>query len=162
MELYQLIINQAANALDEDVGSGDISAQLIDADAILETELLVREDAVLCGCQWFDEVFRQCDEKIITRWRAGDGEQVSANTVVCEVAGPARAVLTAERSALNFLQTLSGTATRTREFADHNQAYLNAGFSTLVKPSRNSGLPKNMPSSVVAAAIIVSACSTLS
>jgi nicotinate-nucleotide pyrophosphorylase (carboxylating) len=109
MELYQLIINQAANALDEDVGSGDISANLIDAEAWLETELLVREDAVLCGCQWFDEVFRQCDEKISTQWHAGDGDQITANSVVCEVSGPARGLLTAERSALNFLQTLNQT-----------------------------------------------------
>jgi len=118
MELYQLIINQAANALDEDVGSGDISANLINAGAWLETELLVREDAVLCGCQWFDEVFRQCDDKISTRWHAGDGDRITANSVVCEVSGPARGLLTAERSALNFLQTLSGTATLTRAYSD--------------------------------------------
>ena len=118
MELYQLIINQVANALDEDVGSGDISAELIDAEVSLETELLVREDAVLCGCQWFDEVFRQCDEKISTRWHASDGEGITANSVVCEVSGPARGLLTAERSALNFLQTLSGTATLTRTYSD--------------------------------------------
>jgi len=118
VELYQLIINQAANALDEDVGSGDISADLIDAGVWLETELLVREEAVLCGCQWFDEVFRQCDEKITTRWHAGDGERITANSVVCEVSGPARGILTAERSALNFLQTLSGTATLTRTYSD--------------------------------------------
>ena len=118
MELYQLIINQAANALDEDVGSGDISAALIDADSRLETELLLREDAVLCGCQWFDEVFRQCDERIEVRWQAGDGDAITANSVVCEVSGPARGLLTAERSAINFLQTLSGTATLTRSYAD--------------------------------------------
>jgi len=118
VELYQLIINQAANALDEDVGSGDISAELIDAEFWLETELLVREDAVLCGCQWFDEVFRQCDEKITTRWHASDGDRITANSVVCEVSGPARGLLTAERSALNFLQTLSGTATLTRTYSD--------------------------------------------
>ncbi|MCP4471467.1 MAG: carboxylating nicotinate-nucleotide diphosphorylase [Gammaproteobacteria bacterium] len=118
MELYQLIINQAANALDEDVGSGDISAALIDSGRWLDTELLVREDAVLCGCQWFEEVFRQCDERITIQWRASDGENIEANTVVCEVAGPARGLLSAERSALNFLQTLSGTATLTRSYAD--------------------------------------------
>jgi len=118
VELYQLIINQAANALDEDVGSGDISADLIDAGVWLETELLVREEAVLCGCQWFDEVFRQCDEKISTHWHTGDGERITANSVVCEVSGPARGILTAERSALNFLQTLSGTATLTRTYSD--------------------------------------------
>ena len=118
MELYQLIVNQAANALDEDVGSGDISAALIDAAAELDTELLVREDAVLCGTPWFDEVFRQCDASIEIEWQAGDGEQVGANSSVARVSGPARAVLTAERSALNFLQTLSGTATVTRRYAD--------------------------------------------
>jgi nicotinate-nucleotide pyrophosphorylase (carboxylating) len=118
VELYQLIINQAANALDEDVGSGDISAGLIDAGSRLETELLVREDAVLCGCQWFDEVFRQCDDSITTHWHAGDGDRIMANTVVCEVSGPARGLLTAERSALNFLQTLSGTATLTQTYTD--------------------------------------------
>jgi len=118
MELYQLIINQAANALDEDVGSGDISGSLIDAEARLETELLLREDAVLCGCQWFDEVFRQCDERIEIHWLAGDGDSVPANSVVCEVSGPARGLLMAERSALNFLQTLSGTATLTRTYTD--------------------------------------------
>jgi len=118
MELYQLIINQAANALDEDVGSGDISAALIDADARLDTELLVREDAVLCGCQWFDEVMRQCDAGIDIRWLAADGDAISANSVVCEVSGPARGLLTAERSAINFLQTLSGTATTARTYAE--------------------------------------------
>jgi nicotinate-nucleotide pyrophosphorylase (carboxylating) len=118
MELYQLIINQAANALDEDVGSGDISAELIDAESRLETQLLVREDAVLCGCQWFDEVFRQCDERIAVHWLAGDGDAIAANSVVCEVSGPARGLLTAERSAINFLQTLSGTATLTRSYAE--------------------------------------------
>jgi nicotinate-nucleotide pyrophosphorylase (carboxylating) len=118
VELYQLIINQAANALDEDVGSGDISAGLIDAGVRLETELLVREDAILCGCQWFDEVFRQCDDSITTNWHAGDGDRITANSVVCQVSGPARGLLTAERSALNFLQTLSGTATLTQICAD--------------------------------------------
>ena len=118
MDLYQTIINQVANALDEDVGSGDISASLIDESTRLQTELLVREDAVLCGCQWFDEVFRQCDAAIETHWRAQDGDAISAGSVICEVSGPARGLLTAERSALNFLQTLSGTATVTRAYAD--------------------------------------------
>jgi len=118
MDLYQVIINQVANALDEDVGSGDISAQLIDESAQLETELLAREEAVLCGIQWFDEVFRQCDSRIATRWQARDGDSIGAGDVVCEVSGPARGLLTAERSALNFLQTLSGTATLTRRYCE--------------------------------------------
>ncbi len=118
MEFYQLIVNQVANALDEDVGSGDISAELISAETRLETELLVREDAVLCGCPWVDEVFRQCDESIAVSWRARDGDVVEAGQIVAEIGGPARALLTGERSALNFLQTLSGTATTTRRFVD--------------------------------------------
>jgi nicotinate-nucleotide pyrophosphorylase (carboxylating) len=118
MDMYQQIVNQVANALDEDVGSGDISAQLIDASTQLQTELLVREDAVLCGIEWFDEVFRQCDAAIRTQWHARDGDSISANSVICEVSGPARGLLTAERSALNFLQTLSGTATLTRTYAE--------------------------------------------
>ncbi|MEM7561506.1 MAG: carboxylating nicotinate-nucleotide diphosphorylase [Pseudomonadota bacterium] len=117
MELYQLIINQVANALDEDVGSGDISAELIDETSQLKTELLVREDAVLCGCPWFDEVFRQCDASVKVNWLASDGASLTANQVICEISGNARAILTAERSAMNFLQTLSATATETKRYS---------------------------------------------
>ncbi len=113
-----IITEQVARALREDIGDGDISALLIDADSRLETELLVREDAVVCGCRWFDESFRQCDPSIRIDWRVDDGDRVEAGSVLCEVAGPARAILTAERCALNFLQTLSGTATLTRAYAD--------------------------------------------
>ncbi len=112
------IAAQVARALREDVGDGDISAELIDRDTRLETELLVREDAVLCGCRWFEQSFHQCDPSIEVAWRAADGDRVKAGSVLCEVSGPARAVLTAERCALNFLQTLSGTATVTRLYAD--------------------------------------------
>ena len=154
MELYQLIINQAANALDEDVGSGDISAALIDADGRLDTELLVREDAVLCGCQWFDEVMRQCDAGIDVRWLAGDGDAISANSVVCEVSGPARGLLTAERSAINFLQTLSGTATTVRTYA--SASVIPAAASSIpAKPFPNCASHRSMPCSAVAAATIV-------
>ena len=118
MEFHQLIVNQAANALDEDVGSGDISAELIDVSARLDTELLVREDAVLCGCLWFDEVFRQCDDSIDIEWLARDGDRIAAGSVIARISGAARPLLTAERSALNFLQTLSATATVTRRYAD--------------------------------------------
>jgi nicotinate-nucleotide pyrophosphorylase (carboxylating) len=118
MEFHQLIVNQAANALDEDVGSGDISAELIDASARLDTELLVREDAVLCGCLWFDEVFRQCDDTIDIEWLARDADAITAGSVIARISGAARPLLTAERSALNFLQTLSATATVTRRYAD--------------------------------------------
>ena len=117
MDFTQAIINQVANALDEDVGSGDISAELIDADTRMSTTLLLREDAVLCGVPWFDEVFRQCDPSISTSWQFRDGDSIPANTNICEVSGPARPLLTGERCALNFLQTLSGTATATHALA---------------------------------------------
>lgn len=118
MSLQQLIERQVSQALEEDVGSGDISAQLIDQQTLLATRLLLRENAVLCGCAWFDEVFRQCDEAIEIRWQAQDGDRIEANSMVCEVSGPARGLLSAERSALNFLQTLSATATSTRACVD--------------------------------------------
>lgn len=114
MELDALIREQVAAALAEDVGDGDISADLIDPGARLDTELRVREPAILCGTRWFDEAFRQCDPTIVTAWQAGDGDEIGPGSVVCRVAGPARGLLTAERTALNFLQTLSGTATATR------------------------------------------------
>ena len=116
---YQLTIkDDVARTLAEDMGDGDVSAQLIDPDTRLQTRLLVREDAVLCGTAWFDEVFRQCDEQITATWSANDGDLIKTDDVICEVSGPARALLSAERSALNFLQTLSGTATITRHYAD--------------------------------------------
>jgi len=118
MELPTSIATQVSQALREDIGSGDISAELIDPTARLDTELLLREDAVLCGTAWFDEVCRQCDDSIRVHWYAKDGDRIAADTVLCKVSGPARGLLTAERSALNFLQTLSGTATATRAYVD--------------------------------------------
>jgi len=114
----ELIARQVKLALDEDIGSGDISVQLIPETQHLDTELLVREPAVLCGTNWFDQAFVQCDDAIQIDWLANDGDNIAANCVVCRVAGPARGILSAERTALNFLQTLSATATRTRYFAD--------------------------------------------
>lgn len=118
MRLPKNIQNDVKRVLQEDIGNGDISAQLIDEDATLSMNLLVREDAVLCGSAWFDEVFRQCDRAIKIKWSAGDGDRVIANTNLCTLSGLARALLSAERSALNFLQTLSGTATITRQYVD--------------------------------------------
>lgn len=118
MRLPKNIQNDVKRVLQEDIGNGDISAQLIDEDATLSMNLLVREDAVLCGSAWFDEVFRQCDRAIKIKWSAGDGDRVKANTNLCTLSGLARALLSAERSALNFLQTLSGTATITRQYVD--------------------------------------------
>lgn len=105
-------------ALAEDIGSGDITAMLIPADAVCDATVISREDAVLCGTAWFDAVFLQMDSAIQIAWHAADGDAVTANQTLCTLHGPARPLLTGERTALNFLQTLSGTATQARRYAD--------------------------------------------
>lgn len=105
-------------ALAEDVGGGDLTAALIPAAAQAEATVICREEAVLCGTAWFDEVFRQVAPSIKIEWHAHDGDSVSPNQRMCDMHGPARALLTGERTALNFLQTLSGTATRARRYVD--------------------------------------------
>jgi len=107
-----------AQAIAEDLGSGDLTAALIDARTPGTARVLAREAATLCGTAWFDETFRQIDRDVTVSWRARDGERVAADTIVCELRGPARSLVTGERTALNFLQTLSGTATATRACAD--------------------------------------------
>ncbi|MFT5657316.1 MAG: nicotinate-nucleotide pyrophosphorylase (carboxylating) [Gammaproteobacteria bacterium] len=118
MDLQNHITHDVELALEEDIGAGDVSALLIDANEQLSTRLLVREDAVLCGTAWFDQAFKQCASNVQLEWQAKDGDRVNADSVLCQVSGPARAILTAERTALNFLQTLSGTATTTAYYAD--------------------------------------------
>jgi nicotinate-nucleotide pyrophosphorylase (carboxylating) len=105
-----------AAALAEDVGAGDLTASLIDEDAVVGAQIIARESVVLCGEAWVDEVFRQLDENIIIDWYIGDGSRAEANDVICKLVGPARALLTGERTALNFLQTLSSTATTTADY----------------------------------------------
>ncbi|MCX7036681.1 MAG: carboxylating nicotinate-nucleotide diphosphorylase [Proteobacteria bacterium] len=112
------IAAQIERALAEDVGGGDVTAALIPATTNATATLLSREAAVLCGTAWVDETFRQLDPSVQILWHAQDGDLVAANTVLCELSGPARALLTGERTALNFLQTLSGTATITRRHVD--------------------------------------------
>ena len=107
-----------SRALAEDIGDGDLTAALIPAGARARGRVITREPAVLCGTAWFDEVFRQVDDAIAIHWEAGDGDAVKKDQVLCRMEGPARGLLTAERSALNFLQTLSGTATLTRRYAE--------------------------------------------
>ena len=104
------IAGQVSRALAEDLGSGDLTATLVPAAATVRARVLVREDAVLCGRSWFDEVFRQLDPEIDVAWAAGDGDRLTPGQVVCELDGRARPLLSGERTALNFLQTLSGTA----------------------------------------------------
>ena len=105
-------------ALAEDVGAGDLTASLIDADAVVGAQIIARESLVVCGEVWVDEVFRQLDENIVVDWYIGDGGRAETDDIICKLVGPARALLTGERTALNFLQTLSGTATLARRYAD--------------------------------------------
>ena len=114
----ELRIVQIRTALEEDLGSGDLTATLVPKDAIVQAEVLVRERAVLCGIAWFDGVFQQLDSSIEIDWQAGDGDRLTIGQTVCAIRGPARSILSGERTALNFLQTLSGTATRAAAYVD--------------------------------------------
>lgn len=105
-------------ALREDVGSGDVTAALVPAHRRAEARVISREAAVICGAPWVDEVCRQVDRHIGVRWEVDEGASVQPEHVVCRLQGPARSLLTAERTALNFLQLLSGTATTTRTYVD--------------------------------------------
>ena len=107
---------QVRAALAEDVGSGDLTAALIPAQARASARVVSREPAVLCGQAWFDAVFKALDPQVEIHWQTRDGYDVSAGQTLCELSGPARAILTGERCALNFLQTLSGTATTARAY----------------------------------------------
>jgi nicotinate-nucleotide pyrophosphorylase (carboxylating) len=113
-----LIEAQVREALAEDVGEGDLTAQLLPVDAIADAEVITREDAVLCGTPWFDQVFRQLDPAVEIHWHARDGERVLPGQLLCSLRGQLRELLTGERTALNYLQLLSGTATRARRYAD--------------------------------------------
>jgi len=105
-------------ALAEDIGGGDLTALLTPAGHSSRGQVVTREDALLCGTRWFDACFRQLDPKARITWQARDGERIEAGKTLCEIAADTRALLTAERTALNFLQLLSGTATSTRRFVD--------------------------------------------
>lgn len=106
-----------ARALAEDLGSGDLTAALVDADLETSARVTVKEAAVLCGSAWFDEVFRQLDAGTEVQWHYRDGDRLQSGDVVCRLSGRARALLSGERTALNLLQTLSGTATAAEAFA---------------------------------------------
>ena len=107
-----------ARALDEDIGTGDVTAGLIPAAKQASATVICREAAILCGTAWFNEVFRQLDPAVHIIWQHQDGERVTANAVLCTLQGSARSILSGERAALNFLQTLSATATATRRYVD--------------------------------------------
>ncbi len=105
-------------ALDEDIGSGDLTAQLIPQDTPGKAKVITRESVVLCGTLWFDECFLTLDPKCNIKWHLKDGDVAEAGQTLCDIDGDARAMLSAERPALNFLQTLSATATLTRRYVE--------------------------------------------
>jgi nicotinate-nucleotide pyrophosphorylase (carboxylating) len=112
------LVRQVEAALREDLGSGDVTASLVPAAQRVRGNVITREQAVLCGRAWADETFRQLDTRVQLTWHAADGERVAPEQVIFSIVGPARPVLSGERTALNFLQLLSGTATAARRFVD--------------------------------------------
>ena len=101
--LEQEIARNVATAIAEDVGGGDLTAQLVPAGLSATASVISREDAVLCGTQWFEQCFKTLDPRIEINWKVTDGEHVVPNQLICEINGQARALLTGERTALNFL-----------------------------------------------------------
>jgi nicotinate-nucleotide pyrophosphorylase (carboxylating) len=127
LDLFADLAVNVTQALLEDCGTGDITAELIDAGTQSSAHVLTRETATLCGRPWVDAVFSQLDAGLTVTWFAEDGQQVRPDQRLFTVQGSARSILTGERAALNFLQTLSGTATRTRHYArliSHTEARL--------------------------------------
>ena len=114
--LEETVTRDVTRALAEDVGSGDLTAKLVPADRVSQARLMTREDGVLCGTEWFNRTFEELDPDIEIFWHHRDGDDIVAGSSLCEMEGNARSMLTAERTALNFIQLLSGVATRTRTF----------------------------------------------
>ncbi|HSM98404.1 MAG TPA: carboxylating nicotinate-nucleotide diphosphorylase [Gallionella sp.] len=117
-EFTKIIRRNVTSSFDEDIHTGDLSAQLLPATLVSTAHISTRQHGVLCGTLWSDECFRMQDPDCTINWLAKDGDKIGPGQTLCEVRGNARALLSAERSALNFLQTLSGTATRTRHYVD--------------------------------------------
>lgn len=114
----QLVSAQVQTALDEDIGTGDLTAQLIPVTQVAKANIIVRETAIICGIDWVNACFKLIDANVSINWLITEGQRVIANQVLCEIKGSARSLLTAERCALNFMQTLSATATETRKYVD--------------------------------------------
>jgi nicotinate-nucleotide pyrophosphorylase (carboxylating) len=125
--------SSVAIALAEDVGSGDVTGKLVPADEFVMANVIVREPAVLCGAAWFDAVMQQLDDRIRIEWAYSEGEMMRVGSTVCSITAPARALLTGERSALNFLQLLSGVATATRRYVK-----LVAGTTAVILDTRKT------------------------
>jgi nicotinate-nucleotide pyrophosphorylase (carboxylating) len=114
--LEETVTRDVTRALAEDVGTGDLTAQLIPAGSSAQARLMTRQSGLLCGVEWFRRTFEELDPDVEIFWHHQDGDDIVANSSLCELEGDARAMLTAERTALNFVQLLSGVATRTRQF----------------------------------------------
>jgi nicotinate-nucleotide pyrophosphorylase (carboxylating) len=114
--LEEAVTADVTRALAEDVGTGDLTAGLVPADKTAHARVLTRQSGVLCGTEWFNRTFEEIDPDVEIFWHHKDGDPIVANSSLCEIEGPARALLTAERTALNFLQLLSGVATKARQF----------------------------------------------
>ena len=117
-DIEEVITEDVSRALAEDVGNGDLTAMLIPAAARGHARVVARKDGVIAGIEWFQRCFDELDPECEIFWHTEDGKHVTAGVQFCEIAGNARAMLTAERAALNFLQTLSAVATKTRLFVD--------------------------------------------
>lgn len=118
MKLPENISAQVKQALIEDIGSGDVTADLIPKENTSTAKVVCRDDAILVGVAWFNEVFHQIDSSVEINWNFKDGDSVSANDVLCTLSGNSRSILSGERAALNFTQTLSATATQTQRYVD--------------------------------------------
>lgn len=116
MDYFHELTQTVNRALDEDIRTGDVTASLIDPEKKVHAKIITRQPAVVCGRPWVDEVLKQVDVTITPQWHIKDGDQVQAGALLLELTGKARSLLTAERTALNFLQLLSGTATRTNTY----------------------------------------------
>ena len=118
MSLNHEILNNVTKSLSEDIGTDDLTALLIKSEESAAATVICREKSILCGTQWFDECFKQISPQTEIHWFAEEGDVISAGQKICEIKGNARSLLTAERSALNFLQTLSAIATQTKSYVD--------------------------------------------
>ncbi len=133
MHLLKSIDEVVLQALNEDIGEGDLTASLIPEKSMSKTRVITREKAVICGTCWFDSVFKQLDENVKVTWLVKDGDLVEPNQELVRLKGPTRPILTGERTALNFLQTLSGTAT-----AAYNYAQVLEGTTTKLLDTRKT------------------------
>lgn len=113
-----VIENNVFNALREDIGDGDITAELISPDNLSLATVISREDCIFCGLDWFEETYRQIDNDILIDWFVNDGDQIEADQIICTISGSSRNIITGERTALNFVQTLSATATQSKIYAN--------------------------------------------